>query len=156
WNSGRVLDLARRVLDYAPDLVIVYASHNELAGRAMEEGPAALPAGEVATVALHRSALIAWLHRGAAALRSRSRGESLPESQAALAMAAAAPNFDPMLLSPEERRRPSAELEREAAARYSRNLTELAASAHDAGVPAVFVLPVANLWYPPSYLADEG
>jgi lysophospholipase L1-like esterase len=155
FASDRVAALLPTALALDPDLVVVYVGHNEmLVG---SDGPAAglTPALRLRAALLARSSLFAWLdHAWTRALRG-AETERVREEVAALE-AGQIPTFVPEAVPAARRAAPSTEFRGHAAARYRENLEKIAAEARAARVPLLFVLPVANLRWPPglSFHAD--
>jgi lysophospholipase L1-like esterase len=156
FASDRVLALLPTALALGPDLVVVYVGHNEmLVG---SDGPAAgpTPALRLRAALLARSSLFAWLDLGWTRLLRGAETERVREEVAALE-AGEIPTFVPEAVPAARRVEPSPEFRARAAARYRENLTAIADAGRAAGVPILFVLPVANLLRPPglSFHADR-
>lgn len=149
FASDRVAALLPTALALAPDLVVVYAGHNEMLGG--DAGPTAglTPSLRLRAWLLARSALFAWLdHAWTRALRA-AETESVREEVAALE-AGEIPTFVLEAVPASQRVAPSDAFRAWAAERYRANLRRMIESARGAGVPLLFALPVSNLRAPPA------
>jgi lysophospholipase L1-like esterase len=156
WASDRVANVLDAVLEFDPDLVLVYTGHNEMlegsVGAPRELGPALRLRAQL----LRISTLFAWLdHALTSTLRAREF-EMIREEAAALE-AGQILSYEPRLIPPHERTVPGPEFFARAAAEYGASLRAMIDKGRTAGVPIVFVLPISNLLFPPSLVAhDEG
>lgn len=144
FASDRVAALLPTALALEPDLVVIYVGQNEMLGG--EEGPVGglTPAMRLRAWLLARSSLVAWLdHAWTRALRG-AETQRVREEVAAL-QAGEIPTFVAEAVPPAQRVAPSAVFRARAAASYRANLERMIAAARGAGVPLLFVLPVANL-----------
>lgn len=157
WATDRIAGLVPRLIELSPDLLIVYAGHNEMLGGETGAQAGLDLASQVGERSLRWSSIVAWLHYGVSRWRHRATEGGLDEEELAAALAGRTRVFDPML-EPEERRRlPETAFLAASEERYARNLRAVSRRATAGGIPVVFVLPVANLQFPPAWSmhADE-
>ncbi len=151
WASPRVANLVRGLVRLEPDLLIVYSGHNEMLGGQLGERPT-LGRRERLTAALLRfSPSFAWLHHALSRARNGREARLRESDQAATAGRVLV--YDPLNLPAADRHLPPPALARHAAEVYGRNLRAMVDTARGAGVPILFLMPVANLMLPPAYSA---
>lgn len=145
FASDRVAGLLPAVIRLDPDLVVILTGHNEMLGG---ELAALSPALALRATLLRYSSLFAWWnHALAGALRS-AEAEAVAEEVAA-DRAGEIPTFVPEEAPLAQRASRAAGFRSASAARYAENLSRIAGELAAADIPALFVLPVANLHAPP-------
>lgn len=152
FASDRVAALLPRVLELAPDLVVVVAGHNEMLGG--HEGPASelTPALRLRARLVSASSLFAWWNHLLSRTLRRLEADEVREEVAALA-AGEIPTYVPEAVPGSARRPPDAEYRARAALRYAANVARMLALARAAHVPILFAVPAANLRSPPGLSA---
>lgn len=142
-SSSRVAGLQERVLRLDPDLIIVYTGHNELLGGGT---PAPGWIVDVRQLLVSRSTFVAWLDY---LLLATTRSFTELSEADARRRAREARVRDVTSVARAERAAVEAgDLER-ARREYERALGTMVGRARAAGVSQLFLLPVANLVYPP-------
>ena len=154
WASGRVLNLLENVLEFDPDLLVIYCGHNEMLAGHTGQRPTIGFLGRVRAKIISVSTLAGWLNHTVNA-RLCHESHQKAGNEAAPFDAGRIPTYDPHDLSAELQRRPDRQFFDTAASRFAENLEAMAHRARAAGVPALFVLPVRNLLLPPSISAYD-
>jgi lysophospholipase L1-like esterase len=155
WASDRVANVLDAVLEFEPDLVLVYTGHNE-----MLEGHVGAPGQLGAALRLRAqlmrvSTLFAWLDH-ALTSRLRAREFDMIREEAAALEAGHILTYEPRQVPPHRRSLPGPEFFERAAAEYAVNLRAMVDQGRAAGVPVVFVLPISNLLSPPALITGDG
>jgi len=149
WATDRILNVLDAVLALEPDLLVVYTGHNEMLEGWMGSLPGLTLATRLRAGLLRASTLFAWLDYGLSASLRRAEQETSFEEMAAVRVGNI-PAFDPRAVPEAELEPPSAAFVRYTVERYAANVTRLIERTRAAGVPLLFVLPVANLLDPPT------
>jgi lysophospholipase L1-like esterase len=152
WASNRILNLLPALLRLEPDLVLVYAGHNELLRGAVDRGPGLGKLGRIDETMLSVSNLYGWLHH---AVASWSRGAKDPGRVEDLAAVEAGEIlvYEPLIVPVEDRPPLDDVIVHLAAERFRDHVAGMAARCREAGVPILFTVPVANLLRPPAVTA---
>ncbi len=149
WASDRVANLLDAVLALEPDLVVVYAGHNEMLGGPVDWADGLPPGLRLRARLLSVSTLFAWLNHALASTLRSAEAEMIREEVAAMRVGHI-PTYVPEEVPSGERPRPTAAFRDAASRRFARNAERMLATTRRAGVPLLFVLPVANLNAPPA------
>jgi len=156
WASRRVANVLNAILDLDPDLVIVYSGHNEMLEGHLDSLSALSLSQRVRAALLSASSLFAWFDYALTSILWPEQSAQRAEKLAAL-RAGQIPTFEPRAVPEEERSLPDPGFYDAAASGYAANLRTMIAKTAAAGVPILFVLPVANLLSPPAISAhSEG
>jgi lysophospholipase L1-like esterase len=145
FASDRVVALLPAALELDPDLVVIYAGHNELLGGGVGD---LSPALAVRAALLRHSTLFAWWNHLLAGWLRSAESEAVREEVAAIE-AGEIPTFVPEEAPPTAWRSRSGQARAASAERYAANLREILDRLERAAVPGLFAVPVANLRVPP-------
>ncbi len=149
WASSRVANLLDAVLDLEPDLLIVYSGHNEMLEGHLDSLSALSVPHRIRAALLSSSSLFAWLNHAVMSLLWSEESALRAEKVVAL-RAGQIPTFVPGAAPEQERSLPDPAFYDAAASGYAENLRAMIAKTRAAGVPVLFILPVANLLSPPA------
>jgi lysophospholipase L1-like esterase len=149
WATDRILNALDAVLALGPDLLVVYSGHNEMLEGWTGIVPGLTPATRLRAALLRASTLFAWLDYLLSATLRRVEQEMSFEEMAAVRVGNI-PTFDPRGVPEAELEPPDEAFVRYTVERYAANVTRIIERTRAAGVPLLFVLPVANLLDPPT------
>jgi tetratricopeptide (TPR) repeat protein len=140
------------VLDLDPDLILVYTGHNEMLEGHLDVLSSLSWPHRLRAALLSTSSLFAWMNHGLTSLLWPEEAQIRAERWAAL-RAGQIPTYEPRAVPEEQRTIPEPAFFEAAAEGYEGNLGAMTQKTTDAGVPILFLLPVANLLFPPSISA---
>jgi lysophospholipase L1-like esterase len=149
WATDRILNALDAVLALEPDLLLMYTGHNEMLEGWVGSVPGLTPATRLRAALLRASTLFAWLDYALSASLRRVEQEMSFEEMAAVRVGNI-PTFDPRGVPEGELEPPGPDFVRYTVERYAANVARIIERARRAGVPLLFVLPVANLLDPPT------
>ncbi|MBW1683897.1 MAG: hypothetical protein JRS35_02425 [Deltaproteobacteria bacterium] len=149
WATDRILNVLDAVLALEPDLLVVYSGHNEMLEGWMGSVPGLTLATRLRAGLLRASSLFAWLDHLLSASLRRAEQETSFEEMAAVRVGNILA-FDPRAVPEAKLEPPDAAFVRYTVERYAANMVRLIERVRAAGVPLLFVLPVANLVDPPT------
>jgi lysophospholipase L1-like esterase len=149
WATDRILNVLDAILALEPDVLVVYTGHNEMLEGWMGSVPGLTPATRLRAALLRASSLFAWLDHLLSASLRRAEQERSFEEMAAVRVGNI-PAFDPRAVPEAELEPPGAAFVHFTVERYAANVARLIERGRAAGVPLLFVLPVANLLDPPT------
>jgi lysophospholipase L1-like esterase len=149
WATDRILNALDAVLALEPDLLVVYTGHNEMLEGWVGSVPGLTLANRLRAALLRTSSLLAWFDYLLSASLRRAEQEMSFEEVAAVRVGNI-PTFDPRAVPEADLEPPDAAFVRYTVERYAANVARMIEHVREAGVPLLFVLPVANLLDPPS------
>lgn len=149
WASDRILNALGAFLALEPDLLVIYTGHNEMLEGWVGSVPGLTLANRLRAALLRTSSLFAWLDYLLSASLRRVEQEMSFEEMAAVRVGNI-PTFEPRAVPEAELEPPAAAFVHYTVERYAANVTRMIERVRAAGVPLLFVLPVANLLDPPA------
>ena len=152
--NTRVANLLDTVLTLDPDLVIVYAGHNEMLEGNMDDASRFGFSSKLRVALLSISSIFAWANYAVSNLGESQAYDVVKEEVAALE-AGKILVYDPLKVPSDQCRLPSDEFLYSVASSYGANVQTTILKAREARVPIMFVLPISNLLVPPAVPARD-
>ena len=152
WASDNVLALLERVLEWEPDLIVVYSGHNEMLCKPDGREAPLRMAWKFRIFLTEQSITYRWFEHAVTSTWYAEEVELNGEIVRARA-AGTIPVYDSKNVPARHRCIPESKVLSEAAGVYGRNIRSMASKCREAGVSSLFVMPVANLFTPPQGIA---
>lgn len=146
-ESTRVAILFERILEFDPDVILIYAGHNEML---MEEKllvPTLEFADKIRITLISVSHIAGWMNYGISRYRRLRDYEIMREESAELEAGKIVAHVN--VAQDGWYRLPSKAYLDKVAENYFNNMHTIAVTARKAGIPTFFILPVANPLFPP-------